>query len=123
MKKQKYSNGSLVVRKDFKGIGSIEGNVSGTHNYGKGNITARKTIGGATVSADMFKDSKGNTGSSYSIDKQLPKNKSVNAYSNKGGSGASVSKTFKHTGITVVAGVNKNASGKLSGSMSIQKPL
>ena len=87
MKKQKYSNGSLVVRKDFKGIGSIEGNVSGTHNYGKGNITARKTIGGATVSADMFKDSKGNTGSSYSIDKQLPKNKSVNAYSNKGGSG------------------------------------
>jgi len=123
MKKQKYSNGSLVARKDFKGVGSITGSAQGNQNYTSGSVTARTKIGGATVSADMFKDSKGTTGSSFSMNKQLPNNKSVNAYNNKGGSGASVSKTFKRTGITVRAGVNKNASGQFNGSMSIQKPL
>jgi len=123
MKRQKYSNGGLHVKKDWAGIGSIEGSAQGNQNYTSGSVTAVKQIGGATVSANMFKDSKGNTGSSYSLGKQLPKNKSINAYSNKGGFGGSVSKTFKKTGINLKVGVNKDASGQLRASMSLQKSL
>ena len=123
MKKQKYSNGSLVVKKDFKGVGSLEGNLSGNQNQRSGELKATINLGSGRLTASKFKNSMGDSSTNYSVEKQLSNNTSVNAYSGKGGIGGSLSKTFKGTGITVGAGVNRNAGGEFSASMSIQKPL
>ena len=40
MGKCKYNNGGLVARKEFKGIGSIEGNLSGNQGYRAGEVKA-----------------------------------------------------------------------------------
>tara|TARA_R110000803_G_C11828901_1_gene303006 strand:- start:88 stop:480 length:393 start_codon:yes stop_codon:yes gene_type:complete len=122
MKRKKCSNGGLNVQKTFNGIGSLEGTVSGNQNYRSGNVTVSKNIGGARVSASRFEDSRGNSSSNYSVEKQLKNKSSVTATKSKNNMGVSYNKQTKG-GTNFSFGVNKNAAGELSGSMSISKPL
>ena len=122
MARYKYSNGGLHAKKTFKSIGSIEGSIGGTQNYRSGNVTASKKVGGARVSASKFKDSMGNSGSNYSVEAQLKNKSSVSATKSKDNIGASYNKQTKG-GTNFRLGVQKNSQGKLSGSMSISKPL
>ena len=96
----KYSNGGLNARKTFDGVGSLEASVKGDHNYRSGNVTASRNIGRATVSANRFKDSMGNSNKGVGLSVQ-----------NKGGT-------------TFGIGVKRNKrSGDITTSMSISKPL
>ena len=115
-KKSKYNNGGLVARKEFKGIGSIEGNVSGNSGYRAGSVSASTNVGGTRVTASRFKDSMGNAGNSYSLEKQLPGKSSV---------GLKVRKDPKiEYNKQIKGGFNlKVTAGKNSGAMSISKPL
>ena len=122
MKREKYSNGGLNVQKTFKGIGSFEGTVSGNQNYFSGNVIVSKNIDSARVTASKFKDSMGNSNSNYSVEKQLKNKSSVTATKSKNNMGVSYKKQTKG-GTNFGFGVNKNAAGKLSGSMFISKPL
>lgn len=116
MKKAKYNNGGLVARKEFKNVGSIEGNLSGNQNYHSGSITASANLGGTQVTASKFKDSVGNSSTNYSLKKQM-----------KGGSSAGV-KLGKNPSVTYSKDLGKgfrlNAQvGKNYRGMSISKPL
>jgi len=121
MKRQKYSNGGLNIKKDFAGVGSIEGNVSGNQNYKSGSLTASTKIGGARVSANVFKDSEGRTSKGISARKDF-KNSSVSGYTNTGGSGARYSRKVGK-GFNLGASVDKNKKSSPSFSISISKPL
>ena len=77
MAKCKYNNGGLVARKDFKGVGSLEGSIGGNQNYRSGEVKASKNLGGTKVSASKFKDSMGNSSTNYSLEKQLNNKSSV----------------------------------------------
>ena len=118
----KYSNGGLNAKKTFDGVGSLEASAGGDQNYRSGNVTASRNIGGARVSASKFKDSMGNSSSNYSVEKQLKNRSSVSATKSKYNMGASYNKQTKG-GTNFRLGVQKNSQGKLSGSMSISKPL
>jgi len=116
MKKAKYNNGGLVARKDFKGVGSIEGTLGGNQNYRSGSITASAKLGDARVTASRSMDSMGNSSKNYSVEKQLK---------NKSSAGVKLGKNPKVTysknlgkGFTLNAEASKNYSG-----MSISKPL
>ena len=115
-KMKKYNNGGLVARKDFKGVGSIEGNLAGNHNYTKSSVAASVRKGGNSATASYSKDSKGNSNSIFSFEKQLPNKSSV---------GVKIRKNPKVTyhkqlrgGFTLKVEANKNYRG-----MSISKPL
>ena len=122
MARFKYSNGGLHAQKTFENIGSIEGSIDGNQNYRSGNVTASKNVGNAKVSASKFKDSMGTSGSNYSVEAQLKNKSSVSATKSKYNMGASYNKQTKG-GINFRLEVQKNSQGKLSGSMSISKPL
>jgi hypothetical protein len=115
-KMKKYNNGGLVARKDFKDVGSIEGNLAGNHNYTKSSVAASVRKGGNSATASYSKDSKGNSNSIFSFEKQLPNKSSV---------GVKIRKNPKVTyhkqlrgGFNLKVEANKNYRG-----MSISKPL
>ena len=93
-KKTKYNNGGLVSRKEFKGIGSIEGNLSGNQDYRSGQFKATANLGKAKVSARKFKDSMGNSATDYSAtySKDLGKGFTLKAKVGKNYRGMSISK-------------------------------
>lgn len=115
-KKSKYNNGGLVARKEFKGIGSIEGNVSGNSSYRAGSVSASTNVGGTRVTASRFKDSMGSSANNYSLEKQLPEKSSI---------GLKVRKNPQlEYNKKIKGGFNlKVTAGKNSGAMSISKPL
>ena len=115
-KKTKYNNGGLVARKEFKGIGSIEGSVSGGHSYRAGEVKASANLGGTKVTASKFKDSMGNSSSNYSLEKQMKNKSSAGVKLGKNPS-ATYSKDLGK-GFTLKAQAGKNYRG-----MSISKPL
>ena len=96
MSKCKYNNGGLVARKEFKGIGSIEGGVSGDQNYRSGQLAATANLGNAKVSARKFKDSMGNSATNYSASysKDLGKGFKLKAQVGKNYRGMSISKAL-----------------------------
>ena len=105
-----------MARKEFKGVGSIEGSLSGNQNYRAGEIKASTNLGNARVTASKFKDSMGNSSTNYSVEKQLK---------NKSSAGVKLGKNQSVTyakdlgkGFTLKAQVGKNYRG-----MSISKPL
>lgn len=115
--KQKYNNGGLVARKEFKGIGFIEGNLSGNQGYRAGSVAASTKVGDNTrVTASRFKDSMGNSANNYSLEKQMKNNSSAGVKLGKNPS-ATYSKDLGK-GFTLKAQVGKNYRG-----MSISKPL
>jgi hypothetical protein len=116
MKKAKYNNGGLVARKEFKGIGSIEGNLSGNQGYRAGEVKAYTNLGGTKVTASKFKDSMGNSSTNYSLKKQMEGGSSVGVTIGENPR-ATYSKKLKG-GFTLKAQVGKNHR-----SMSISKPL
>jgi hypothetical protein len=77
MKKMKYSNGGIVARKEFKNVGEIEGRAAGNQNFMQGSVTASKNFGGTRATASIYKDNKGGSSRSYSLEKQLPGKASV----------------------------------------------
>ena len=84
MKRQKYNNGSIVLRKNFKNVGSLEGKFAGNHNYQSGELRGSLPLPkGITVNAEIFRDSKGGKNEGFSVKKQLKNNSSVTASSNK----------------------------------------
>ena len=93
-KKTKYNNGGLVARKEFKGIGSIEGNLSGDQGYRSGQFKATANLGKAKVSARKFKDSMGSSATDYSAtySKDLGKGFTLKAKVGKNYRGMSISK-------------------------------
>lgn len=115
-KRQKYNNGSLVARKEFKGIGSIEGNLAGNQNYQQGSVSANINKGGTSATVNIFKDSFGNKSTNYSLEKQLKNQASI---------GLKVRKTPEiEYNKKIGGGFNlKIKAGKGSGVMSISKPL
>ena len=115
-KKTKYNNGGLVARKEFKGIGSIEGNLSGNQNYRRGSITVGAELGNTRVTASKSKDTMGNSSTNYSVEQQLKKKSSAGVKLGKNPS-ATYSKDLGK-GFTLKAQVGKNYRG-----MSISKPL
>ena len=115
-KKTKYNNGGLVARKEFKGIGSIEGNLSGNQGYRAGEVKASTNLGGTRVTASKFKDSMGNSSTNYSLEKQMQGKSSAGVKLGKNPS-ATYSKDLGK-GFTLKAQVGKNYRG-----MSISKPL
>jgi len=125
MKKAKYNNGGLVARKDFKGIGSIEGNLGGNQNYRSGSITASAKLGDARVTASRSMDSMGNSSKNYSVEKQLKGKSSARLNKNSVSYSKGIGKGF-----TLKAEFNKNAGRDAAGRpirnqtvMSISKPL
>lgn len=84
MKRQKYNNGSLVLRKTFKNVGSIEGEFKGNQSYQSADITGSVRLPkGMTANASIFIDSEGRKNKGFSVEKQLKNNSSVTASSNK----------------------------------------
>lgn len=115
-KRTKYNNGGLLARKEFKGIGSIEGNISGNSGYRAGSVSASTNVGGTRVTASRFKDSMGNSANNYSLEKQLPGKSSISLKVRKDPK-IEYNKRIK-------GGFNlKVTAGKNSGAMSISKPL
>ena len=118
MAKCKYNNGGLVAKKDFKGIGSIEGSFGGTQAYQSGHITGSAKVGGARASASMFKDSMGNKSKSYSLEKtlKLPNRATVNV------------KLSDNPKVTYTKNIGKGftfeaTANRKSAAMRISKPL
>jgi hypothetical protein len=131
-KKTKYNNGGLVARKEFKGIGSIEGNVSGNQNYMRSSVAASVRKGGTAVTGSISKDSMGNKTTNYSLEKQLPGKSSVNvnknsiSYSKGIGKGFTVKAQFNKKGLkSIPFGYNQGTSKPFKNEvvMSISKPL
>ena len=116
MKKAKYNNGGLVARKEFKNVGSIEGNLSGNQNYRRGSLTAAAELGNTRVTASKSKDTMGNSSTNYSVERQL-KNKSSAGVKLGNNPSVTYSKGLGK-GITLNVQVGKNYRG-----MSISKPL
>lgn len=115
-KKTKYNNGGLVARKEFKGIGSIEGNVAGNQNYMQSSVAATVRKNDMSATASLFKDSKGNKRNIFSFEKQLPNNSSV---------GLKIKKSPELTYHKKLGGgfnLNVKANPK-GGEMRISKPL
>jgi len=84
MKRQKYNNGSLVLRKTFKNVGSIEGEFRGNQSYQSADITGSLNLPkGLRANASVFRDSEGAKNKGFSVEKQLKNNSSVTASSNK----------------------------------------
>jgi hypothetical protein len=125
-KKTKYNNGGLVARKEFKNIGSIEGNLSGNQGYRAGSVSASTKVGDNTqVTASKFKDSMGNSANNYSLEKQMKNNSSARLNKNSVSYSKGIGKGF-----TLKAEFNKNAGRDIAGRpiknqtvMSISKPL
>jgi hypothetical protein len=125
-KKTKYNNGGLVARKEFKSIGSIEGNLSGNQGYRSGSVAASTKVGDNTrVTASRFKDSMGNSANNYSLEKQMKNNSSARLNKNSVSYSKGIGKGF-----TLKAEFNKNAGRDIAGRpiknqtvMSISKPL
>ena len=115
-KKIKYNNGGLVARKEFKGIGSIEGTVAGNQSYLKSSVSGSMRKGGTTLTGSVSRDNKGNTATNYSLEKQLPNKSSV---------GIKVRKEPKLTyHKKLKGGFNLNLEAtKKGGVMRISKPL
>ncbi len=125
MSKCKYNNGGLVARKEFKGVGSIEGNLSGNQGYRAGEVKASTNLGGAQVTASKFKDSMGNSSTNYSLEKQMKGKSSASLNKNSVSYSKGIGKGF-----TLKAEFNKNAGRDAAGRpirnqtvMSISKPL
>lgn len=125
MKKYKYNNGGLVARKEFKGIGSIGGHVSGNASHRAGSVTASTNVGSTRVTASRFKDSMGNAGNDYSLEKQMKNKSSARLDKNSVSYSKGVGKGF-----TLKAEFNKSAGRDAAGRpirnqtvMSISKPL
>jgi len=116
MKKQKYSNGSLVARKDFKGVGSIEGSLSGNQNQRAGEVKATINLGSGRLTASKSKNSMGDSATNYSVEKQLKNKSSVGANFGKNQSVNYAKKLGK--GFELKAQVGKNYRG-----VSISKSL
>jgi hypothetical protein len=131
-KKTKYNNGGLVARKEFKGIGSIEGNIAGNQNYMRSSVAASVRKGGTAVTGSISKDSMGNKTTNYSLEKQLPGKSSVNvnknsiSYSKGIGKGFTVKAQFNKKGSkSIPFGYNQGTSKPFKNEvvMSISKPL
>lgn len=131
-KKLKYNNGGIVARKEFKNVGSLEGNIAGNQNYLKGSVAASVRKGGTAVTGSVSKDSMGNKTTNYSLEKQLPRKSSVNvnknsiSYSKGIGKGFTVKAQFNKKGSKFIPlGYNQGTSRPFKNEvvMSISKPL
>jgi len=131
-KKTKYNNGGLVARKEFKNVGSIEGNIAGNQNYMRSSVAASVRKGGTAVTGSISKDSMGNKTTNYSLEKQLPGKSSVNvnknsiSYSKNIGKGVTVKAQFNKKGSkSIPFGYNQGTSKPFKNEvvMSISKPL
>ena len=115
-KRQKYNNGSLVARKDFKGIGSIEGNLAGNQNFQQASVSGTVKKGDTSFTANLYKDSMGNKATNYSLEKQLKNQSSIGV---KVKESPEIEYNKKISG-----GFNlKIKADKSGGVMSISKPL
>jgi len=96
-KKSKYNNGGLVARKEFKGIGSIEGHMSGNPDYTDSAINVSKKVGKATVTKSLHRNNQGGKGQSTRVDVNFPK--SIRAsVSKSSGNNKSVGVGYKNMG-------------------------
>lgn len=145
--KIKYNNGGTVKKTTYNDVGSIEAGARGNNSNASADVTGSLQGKGLRGSASLYKDNKGYTATTvkgsygrgdFSISGQQQrdnygKNTSVRvakgplsatANKNKGGTGYGLSyqKTTRK-GTTFGAGVNRNAQGSLSASMSVSKPL
>jgi hypothetical protein len=143
----KYNNGGTVKKTSYNGVASLEAGARGNNNNASANVTGSVQGKGLKGSASIYKDNKGYTAttigagmdkSGFSIEAQqrrdnYGKNTSVriekgslSATANKNKDGTAYGVGYKKTtqkGTTFRAGVNINAHGLLSGSMSVSKPL
>jgi hypothetical protein len=112
MKRIKYSNGSSVINRNFyKNVGDI--GIQGKGSLDPINLTASaegtvsKNIKGARFTAGAYKDSKGRSSESFSIEKQLPNRSSVSINKNRQGTNVSLHKNIGNMYGSLSAGSNK----------------
>jgi len=98
MKRVKYTNGSSVISRNFyTRVGDMD--VAGKGSFNAPTLTAAaegtisKNIKGARVTAGAYKDTKGRSGESFSVEKQLP-NSSVTLQKNRTGTNVSLHKNI-----------------------------
>tara|TARA_R110002020_G_scaffold136046_2_gene303649 strand:- start:2598 stop:3008 length:411 start_codon:yes stop_codon:yes gene_type:complete len=98
MKRIKYTNGSSVIsRKFYTRVGDMD--VAGKGSFNIPTLTAAvdanisKNIKGTKLTAGAYKDTKGKTGESFSVEKQLP-NSSVTLQKNRTGTNVSLHKNI-----------------------------
>ena len=112
MKRIKYSNGSSVINRNFyKNVGDI--GIQGKGSLDPINLTASaegtisKNIKGTKFTAGAYKDSKGRSSESFSIEKQLPNRSSVSIRKNRQGTNVSLHKDVGKMYGSLSAGSNK----------------
>jgi len=146
--KIKYNNGGTVKKTTYDGVGSIEAGARGNNNNASANVTGSLQGKGLRGSASLFKNNQGYTATTvkgsygrgdFSISGQRQRdnygnrNTSVrvaqgpfSATASKNESGTNYGLGYKKTtrkGTTFTAGVDRNAQGSLSASMTVAKPL
>ena len=146
----KYNNGGTVKKTTYNDVGSIEAGARGNNNNASANVTGSLQGKGLRGSASLYKDNKGYTATTveggysnpdkgFSLKAQQQRdnygNKNTNVRVAKGPFSATASKNkggtdyglrYEQTtrkGTTFGVGVNRNAQGSLSASMSVSKPL
>ena len=144
----KYNNGGTLKQTTADGVFSLEARARGNNNNASANVTGSLQGKGLRGSTSLYKDNKGYTATTvkgsygkgdFSVSGQQQRDNygnrntsvrvakgplSATASKNKGGTGYGLSyqKTTRK-GTTFGAGVNRNAQGSLSASMSVSKPL
>ena len=108
MKRIKYTNGSSVISRNFyKRVGDID--VTGKGSFNAPTLTAAaegtisKNIKGARLTAGAYKDTKGKSGESFSLEKQLP-NSSISIQKNRQGTMGRLFKNIKGMEAELAAG-------------------
>ena len=146
--KIKYNNGGTVKKTTYDGVGSIEAGARGNNNNASANVTGSLQGKGLRGSASLFKNNQGYTATTvkgsygrgdFSISGQRQRDNygnrntsvrveqgpfSATASKNEGGTtyGLGYKKTTRK-GTTFTAGVDRNAQGSLSASMTVAKPI
>ena len=146
--KIKYNNGGTVKQTTYNNVASIEAGARGNNNNSSADVTGSLQGKGITASARRYINSQGYRDTivkgsynknDFSISGQHQRdnygNKNTNVRVAKGPFSATASKNkggtdyglrYEQTtrkGTTFGAGVNRNAQGSLSASMSVSKPL
>ena len=146
----KYNNGGHIKQTTADDVFSLEARARGNNNDYSGSVTASAQGGGFHGSTTLFKNDRGYTATTveggysnpdkgFSLKAQQQRdnygNKNTNVRVAKGPFSATASKSKDGTdhgiryeqttrkGTTFGVGVNRNAQGSLSASMSVSKPL
>lgn len=87
----------MVARKEFKGIGSIEGHMSGNPDYTDSAINISKNAGNARVTKSFYRNNQGGKAQSTRLDVNLPKSTRASV-SKSSGNNKSASVGYKNMG-------------------------